>query len=265
LLGHILDPSMPTDYTRPYRASCPMPVLPLSPTETDVASLTRWWDEDNVAQHILTSRLGTVPRGLLPSSNLVARTALSIYQTLVRYYGTSNFADCTELFDSLNALSCQPGRVQEYISKWRTGISRLQSAKFPFSIKVSISHFIRGLPYSPAFFVLRSQLPMYVAAAGDQDYGAFVTITESALEQETVFKSAAQHNRIPRLQPSMPGPSGDSTNRPVAASPASERSAKPATSAHSHAPGPSKTCTNCGLPGHLASTCFKPGGGMAGQ
>ena len=88
-----------------------MPVLPLSPMETDVASLTRWWDEDNVAQHILTSCLGTIPRGLLPSSNLVAHTALSIYQTLVRYYGTSNFADCTKLFDSLNALSCQPGRV----------------------------------------------------------------------------------------------------------------------------------------------------------
>ena len=27
----------------------------------------------------------------------------------------------------------------------------------------------------------------------------------------------------------------------------------------------SKTCTNCGMTGHLASTCFKPGGGMAGQ
>ena len=52
----------------------------------DLALLTLWGDEDNVAQHILTSRLGTIPHGLLPSSNLVARTALLIYQTLVRYY-----------------------------------------------------------------------------------------------------------------------------------------------------------------------------------
>ena len=134
LLGHILDPSIPADSTRPDRAPCSMPILSSSPTEADVALLTRWWDEDNIAQHILTSRLGTIPRGLLPSSNLVAHTALSIYQTLVQYYGTSNFADCTDLFDHLNALSCQPGRVQEYVSKWCTGISRLQSAKFPFSV-----------------------------------------------------------------------------------------------------------------------------------
>ena len=265
LLGHILAPSTPLDSTRPDRTSCPMPILPLSPTAADLASLTHWWDEDNIVQHILTSRLGTIPRGLLPSSILVARTAFSIYQTLVRYYGTSNFADCTELFDSLNALLCQPGHVQEYVSRWRTGISRLQSAKFPFSIKVSISHFIRGLPLTPAFFLLRSQLPMYVAAAGDQDYGAFVTITESALEQETVFRSASQHVRPPHHLSSLPNPSAESMNRPIVTPSVPDRSMKPAPNAHLHAPGSSKTCTNCGLTGHLASTCFKPGGGMAGQ
>ena len=86
----------------------------------------------------------------------------------VRYYGTSNFADCTELYDSLNALMCQQGRVQEYVSHWRTGVSRLQSVNFPFSIKVSISHFIHGLPLTLAFFLLRSQLPQHVLAAGDR-------------------------------------------------------------------------------------------------
>ena len=259
LLGHILDPTMTFDSARPDRIPCPMPILPLSPTATELDSLTRWWDEDNVAQHILTSRLGTVPRGLLPSSNLVARTALSIYQTLVRYYGTSSFADCTELFDSLNTLSCQPGRVQEYVSHWRTGISRLQSAKFPFSIKVSISHFIRGLPLSPAFHMLRSQLPVHIAAAGDQDYGAFVTITESALELDTIFKSATHISRPPRNQYSVPTTITDSPTKPVVTPTIPDKSAKPALA------GSSKTCTNCGLTGHLASTCFKPGGGMAGQ
>ena len=108
-------------------------------------------------------------------------------------------------------------------------------------------------------------MPTYVSAAGDQDYGAFVTVTESALEQETVFKSTTQHVCPPRLQSSMPGPSGDSANRPVVAPSAPERSAKPATSVYSPAAGSSKTCSNCGLTGHLAPTCFKPGGGMAGQ
>ena len=260
LLGHILDPTMLPDSSRPDRMPCPMPVLPSSPTTADLDSLTRWWDEDNVAQHILTSRLGTVPRGLLPSSNLVARTALSIYQTLVRYYGTSSFADCTELFDSLNTLYCQPGRVQEYVSRWRTGISRLQSAKFPFSIKVSISHFIRGLPLTSAFHMLRSQLPVHVSAAGDQDYGAFITITESALELDTIFKSATQIPRLSRNHPFPPTTSDrESPAKVLAATTIPDKSAKPVSTSSS------KTCTNCGLTGHLASTCFKPGGGMAGQ
>ena len=106
---------------------------------------------------------------------------------------------------------------------------------------------------------------MYVSAAGNQDYGAFVTVTKSALEQETVFKLATQHVCPPRIPPSMPVSSGDSTNRSVVAPSAPERSAKPAMGAHSHAPGSSKTCSNCGLSGHLALTCFKPGGGMTGQ
>ena len=36
---------------------------------------------------------------LLPSPNLVARTALSIYQMLVQYYGICSFADCAELLN----------------------------------------------------------------------------------------------------------------------------------------------------------------------
>jgi hypothetical protein len=127
LFGHILDSSHVPDPSRPDMIANAMPTLPISPSPDDLASLTRWWDDDNVAQHILTSRIGSVPRGLLPLPNLVARTALSIYQTLVCYYGTSNFADCAELFHSLTNLSCQPGRVQEYISRWRSGISRLIS------------------------------------------------------------------------------------------------------------------------------------------
>ena len=102
---------------------------------------------------------------------MVWRTALSIYQTLVHYYGTCNFADCAELFNSLSGLYSQPGRVQEYVSKWRTGLSRLQSARFPFSVKLSISQFIRNLPVLPAFNTLWAALPAHVSAAGDQDYG----------------------------------------------------------------------------------------------
>jgi hypothetical protein len=167
IIGHILDPTEPTDLSRPDRIPIPMPILPPSPTQNDLADLSRWWDTNNMAQHILTSRLGSIPRGLLPSPNLVMRTALSIYQTLMRYYGHSSFADCADLLNLLHQMICQPGRVQEYVLKWQTGISRLQSSKFPFSIKLSISQFVQGLPFIPAFNTICENLPLHVQAAND--------------------------------------------------------------------------------------------------
>jgi hypothetical protein len=263
IIGHILDPLEPVDPSRPDRVPIPMPVLPPSPTQADLADLSYWWDTDNTAQHILTSRIGSVPRGLLPSPNLVTRTALSIYQTLTRYYGNSSFADCAELLNSLHQMTCQAGRVQEYVSKWRTGISRLQSSKFPFSIKLSISQFVRGLPFAPAFNTLRANLPSHVLAANDQDYGAFVVITETALELDTIFRSTHQSSRVTRQQnfhPNVP-----SLVPPV--HPASSSSAVTTSNAtlQSNVGSGTKTCSNCGRRGHTVPTCFSPGGGMEGQ
>ena len=268
LIGHILDPAEPLDPARPDRVPNVMPVLPLLPTPADVTSLTRWWDDDNIAQHVLTSRIGSVPRGLLPSPNLVTRTALSIYQTLVRYYGTCNFADCAELFNSLNGLYCQAGRLQEYVSKWRTGLSRLQSARFPFSIKLSISQFIRGLPVHPAFNTLRAALPAHVSAAGDQDYGFFVNITETALELETIFRSASQH--VPRSSRQLPGPvpspmTTDSVPKPHPSLVPNHNIQQGKAAPLPHESGSAKICSNCGKRGHLQGTCFEPGGGMEGR
>ena len=142
LLGHILDPTKPLDSMQPNRIPKPLPTLAATPTSQDLAELTHWWDDDNAAQHVLTSHIGTIPRGLLPSLNLVAHTASSIYQTLVWYYGVCSFANCAELLNAINNSYCQPSHVQEYVSNWRTAISRLQSVKFTFSIKLSIGQFV---------------------------------------------------------------------------------------------------------------------------
>ena len=213
LIGHIqvLDPSEPLDQSRPDRKPSILPVLPPSPTAGDISVLKRWWDEDNIAQHILTSRIGAVPRGLLPSPNLATRTALTIYQALQRYYGTSNIANCAELLDTLNSTPCVPGRILEYVSKWRTGISRLQSARFPFSIKLSISQFkfVRGLPLIPAYDTLRADLPQRISSA--QDYESFVMITEDALELDTIFRSANQVSCSNKTTSIIPSPPSTST------------------------------------------------------
>jgi hypothetical protein len=146
IVSHILDPLELINPSHPDHVPILIPILPPSPTQADLADLTHWWNTDNTTQHILTAQIGSIPRGLLPSPNLVTRTALSISQTLTRYYGHSSFADCVDLLNSLHQMTCQPGCVQEFVSKWQTGISPLQFSKFPFSIiTLSISQFICGL------------------------------------------------------------------------------------------------------------------------
>ena len=261
LIGHILDPSEPVDPYRPDRIPALIPVLSVPPLPEDFTALNRWWDEDNIAQHILVSRLGSIPRGLLPSPNISTRTALSIYKMLSQYYGTCSFADCNELLNTLNGTLCTTGRVQEYVSKWRTGISRLQSGRFPFSVKVCISQFVRGLPLIAAFTPLRADLPHRVAGAGDQDFGAFLALTETVLELDTIFRtSSLVHNprsgrALVATQPSSTPVSSNST----------------ASSGPDSVPRPAKpTCSNCksrGLrfTGHTDGTCFQQGGGMEGR
>jgi hypothetical protein len=123
---------------------------------------------------------------------LSRRTALSIYKMLVQYYGTCSYADCADLTNSLYSSVCLHGRVSDYVSKWRVGISRLQSAQFPFSIKMCLNQFVRGLPLIATFTSLRSTLPDHIATAGDNDFGAFIALTETVLEQDTIFWAASQ-------------------------------------------------------------------------
>ena len=202
LLGHILDPSEPLDLSRPDRVPLPEPILPASPTPAALTAFTRWWDDDNIAQHVLVARLGSTPRGrgLLPSSSIANRSARSIYSTLAHYYGLCSWSDGSELLNTLNALICTPGRVQEYVSKWCTGISRLRSARFPINVKLLISNFVRGLPITPAFNTLRADLSSRISQAGEHDMGVFIAVTETALDLEATFRTAAQAQN-PRSAP----------------------------------------------------------------
>ena len=142
LIGHILDPSAFMDPTCPDLCPTPPPVLSMSSGPLDIEASNRWWQVDNIVQHILVSRLGSVPRGLLPSSSTTTRTALSIYQTLLQFYGTCNFVDCTELLSSLHTSTCVAGRVPEFVSKWRVGLVKLQTARYLYNVKICISLFV---------------------------------------------------------------------------------------------------------------------------
>ena len=145
--------------------------------------------------------------------------------------------------------------------KWRMGISRLQTTKFPFSIKICISQFVRGLPFIPAFTPLHADIPYRIATAGDQDFRAFISLTEVVLELDTIFHTSS-HAQVPR--------SSRTLNAPVPAPSAST----PQTISSSNAPDATvrvpKQCNNCktrGLRfvGHTDGTCFQQGGGMEGH
>ena len=215
-------------------------------------------------QHILVSRLGSIPRGLLPSSTTVTRTALSIYQTLTQYYSTCNFADCTESLHSLQNSTCTAGHVSDYVSRWQIGLVKLQSAHFAFNVKICISLFICGLPSILAFNTLRADLPRRIAAIDDiNDYGAFLGMTEAVLELDTIFCPSGQPHApcLPRAPPpssSLP-PAPITTASPTALPDSSSRVSKK-----------DQVCNNCKLrglhaTGHIDATCFQPGGGMEGR
>ena len=91
LLGHILDPSEPLDFSHPDRIPSLPPTLPHRCLPEEIDEFNLWWDQDNIAQHILVSHLSSIPHGLLPSPNIVTRAALSIYKMLLQYYGTVRF------------------------------------------------------------------------------------------------------------------------------------------------------------------------------
>ena len=92
----------------------------------------------------------------------------------------------------------------------------------------------------------------------NQDFGAFISLTETVLELDVIFKPTAQSTaRAPRQLPAPPTTSSLSTATATAPDP-------------SNIPKKEQNCSNCksrGLRyvGHTDATCFHPGGGMEGR
>ena len=132
---------------------------------------------------------------------------------------------------------------------------KLQSACFAFNIKICISLFVCGLPSIPAFNTLHADLPHCIAAICDEhDYGAFIGLTDTVLELDTIFclTSLPQSSHPSRLPPALP------SSVPPAAPPPSIPINPPCV------PKWDLSCGNCKLhglhyTGHTDQTCFQPG------
>jgi hypothetical protein len=215
------------------------------------------------------AKLGSTPCSLIPSSSIANRSARAIYSTLTQYFGLRSFADGSELHRSLNDSICTAGRVQEYVSKWHVGVARLNSARFPMNVKLLILNFVCGLPMAPAFNTIRADMALCISRAGADNMGAFIAMTELALELETVLRSANQAQNpcsaVPQRVNLVPPPAPIVSTPPLPIPVLAPAPLQPSVPVVERAACAALTCCNCGCSGHIAATCFQFGGGMEGR
>jgi len=103
------------------------------------------------------------------------------------------------------ALPCHPHRVQEFVVKWRAGVSRLHECQYPISSRLMIQQFVSRLPAdAPAFFTLRAGLISRLQNIMDNDFNAFVSVTQEVVDLDNTFRQSlpprAPNNRNNRGQ-----------------------------------------------------------------
>ncbi|KAJ3491021.1 hypothetical protein NLJ89_g11376 [Agrocybe chaxingu] len=130
LLGHIIDPAEDYDHNRLSLQPSFPPVLPAVPSRADYLAYDAWWAEDSRAQHVLTARLSPAARLYLVhlDANPTRRTARAVYGALVDAFAQKDRMVNMHLCDALLKTTCPPGRVKEYVAKWRQGLSQLRVA-----------------------------------------------------------------------------------------------------------------------------------------
>jgi hypothetical protein len=123
------------------------------------------------------------------------------------------------------------------------------------------------------FNMLHADLSSRISQAGEHNLGAFIAVTETALDLEATFRTAAQAQNPQSIPPthhsvhvaasvSTPAPAPLLNNAPAAKPPSTTAVVVPAVE---HINRSALHCSNCNCPGHISATCFQPEGGMEGQ
>jgi len=216
LIGHISSTGDPIDPLRPETLPLYPPRLTHGYNQADLVSYCQWWDRDAVVDHIVTTRLSTlVPASLPPDNMLQTHTARTIYDDLQRLYGLRGLSDGLTVFNALMALPCHPHCIQEFVIKWRAGVSRLLACQYPVSSRLMIQQFVSRLPAdAPAFYSLRAGLVSWLQAINDTDFNAFVSLSQEVIDLDNTFRQSApscstdNRDRNNRGQPSCPKNTG---------------------------------------------------------
>ena len=268
LLGHIANPPQSGYPPLPDRVPSYMPTLSMTPSTVELASYRDWWEDDNIVSHVLIARLNATTRSLLPyddGDSGMPRCARAIYDVLCNTYHLRGYTSGSALYSELRALSCGP-RVQDYVTKWRAGVSQLRSARYPLVFREVIESFLSKLPASVPFQMLRHNTMKGIDNVRDDDVGTFLGITNEVLDIDILYRPGsnirppAQNNQNATTRHNHH--SSPPTVPPIAPS-IKNTSAVPATSTKSTSS--SLVCSNCNIRGHTGATCFQPGGGLEGQ
>ena len=258
--GHIASLSDPVTPHRPDLNPSVPPVLTAVSTPFELDAHSKWWELDNVVQHVLVARLGSSPRMLLPEEG-ADRTARDIYDVLKANFGSNRRSEGTNLFLELMSVRCLPHRVRDYVTTWQNVVTKMRSCRFLVPGYVLALLFVKHLPDSLAFGSLRSGLGQRLEHVAETDMDVFREVLANALELEAQFRSitsSSQSRILSSQQPSRPQQL-QSDRRPTQGlqpSTAPLSSGNPDNSASARLPG--------GAPSGLPSDC-RSGGGQGGQ
>ena len=217
-----------------------------------------------MVSHILTSRLTTSVLSILPfdddDEHIDPRTARTIYELLRQLYSVHDHTSSSALYSELCNLQCG-GRVLDYVTKWRAGISQLRAARFVISFRIVIERFLDRLPTSVPYDILRFRTMETINSVVVDDVTAFIKLTDEVLKIDNSYRRTS-HNR-----PISNRPSNNTTMPRVTPSQTSISSTTIPTKTSSQPSRSSLVCsnTNCGATGHTIETCFKVGGGLEGK
>ena len=290
-LGHISSPPAPGVTPRPDRLPTYPPPLSQQPTNDEVTASHVWWEHDNIVSHILTTRLTSTVLSILPfdddNDGPNPRTARTVYELLRKMYSVHDHISSSALYTELCNLQCG-NRVQEYVTKWRGGITQLRAAKFIISYRIVIERFLDQLPTSVPYQILQFRVMETIDTIPIDDVSAFIKLTDDVLKIDSTYRrrrSQLPPNNEPDIidEPeTAPSPVAalSVTNPPVIIKTTArcklnpKSSLKSTTTSFLPLPSPSvvttKTpsqlqCSNCSAMGHRVDKCFQAGGGLEGK
>ena len=141
--------------------------------------------------HVLLSRLHPMVRAILPSDDdedtAVPWTLRMVYTMLWKSYSVHGHASGSALLSELCGFqygSC----VTKFVTKWCAGVSQLQSAHHPFSMRDIIEAFLDQLPTTVPYQILCFKYMNRINTVPVDDISTFFKVTDEVLDIDSMHR-----------------------------------------------------------------------------